>query len=128
MVWVESVCGSTKLEIKLPLYHTVNDLKQEISQITGVDENIQELSFNGLNLVGDRALQMYNISPSSKIKLSYDLDGAGNRLCIVCCCIKVRGGGCGCCPVDRWGTICEEWSDEEKKEGEGGWKLLCNVQ
>lgn len=130
MVCVRSVCGAEfKLEQITPV-HTVKQLKVEIRDKLGVEEEYQLLTFNGNKLNKDSdILQDFKIQNNSNIILQYDLDGTGddNALCYICCIIKVQGGGCGCCPVKRWGFCWEEWPEEETDEEKGNYKITCSL-
>ena len=127
---MQAVCGSVyELEAVSPA-HSVRELKAEIRERLGMEEEYQLLSFGGKSLEqDDKLLCDLFVNENTPIQLQYDLDGAGDddAMCYVCCIIKVQGGGCGCCPVKRWGFCWEEWPEEENNDESGAYQLTCSL-
>merc|ERR1711974_83008 len=123
MVGVRSACGSQfQLDCISP-QHTVKQLKSEIRDKLGMEEEYQLLSFRGRAITNDElVLKDLLVQPESLLSLNYSLDG-GDAQCCMCFIMKVEGGGCGCCPVKRWGFCWEDWPADENDTEPGEYHL-----
>jgi len=126
MVKVRAACQSLFELKEIGLGNTVGELKTSIRERMGVEEELQILKL-GRNILNNDETVLGDIlmNEESLIMLHYDLDGSG--LCYCCLCLKFEGGGCGCCPVERWGFCWEDWPDENDDDEKKGQAILCNL-
>jgi hypothetical protein len=107
---------------------TVLRVKEEIFDHTGVPVDVQILHFAGEKLDNEAPLSAYDIEDSSALSLSFSLDGGANdNVCVICCCVKLTGGGCGCCPLESVGLLCKEGLDPDNEDGEKPGYVCCTI-
>ena len=128
MVWVKLPTG-TGLYYPSETDLTLSKLKEKLLDTVGVPQEYQNVYFNESLLKNeDTSLLSLGITEDSSLNLMYGLNGGAEGASLICC-WKVRGGGCGCCPVEEcvpcWKSFEQEFP--KKKEEEDGCRICCSI-